>query len=551
MIFLINLFFLVVSQGACASNNTVEHKNFQLNLYLDNIRYNTQEKIGILPYILAKPDGTYLEIGTGGDPIAVILEKISQSARTKIIASDVDERVLESLPVRHPVLKKYIGSEQGPSLVLQQLNAIDMGIIANESLDGINASSVMHEILSYAGGFGAMKKFIKEAFRTLKPEGVLVYRDPEAVHNKKMQVSVSLKNKSIRLFAHIFLYKFLDSTGSSLARAGNKVALFTSDEVHFTIYKKNECNPIMLSYKEYLQVPCYDIDFSRPYKLSLPLGLYRELARHYLTYLHVCNPLVFVKAVPDIQSNFYMVHSLAHSTSQILHDFLAKKNHALVDGKIDQAAKNSITIEIEKNEQVLEFGIPLHFEEKEKQHKLRLLLKKYDLKPGTHSIAISKNDFLLDYRVFGMLFDEVSEIFDDSNAPLHRAEMCHAQWLKREGEEYYFYSSADELISSMLSITYQASVATKITGTENQVLCPLSADDSFCVDRLCYTELLSSSLEVYDAFGYTIPVKDGKRVIHFGKMPLSKALVIMEEIVTKEPLDYPHTRKVLESLKNQ
>jgi hypothetical protein len=551
MIFLINLFFLVVNQALLGATNTVEHKNFQLNLYLDNIRYNTQEKIGILPYILAKPEGTYLEIGTGGDPIAVMLERIPQSAPTKIIASDVDERVLESLPVRHPVLKKYIGSQKGPSLVLQQLNAIDMSVIADQSLDGINASSVMHEILSYAGGFSAMEKFIKEAFRTLKSGGVLVYRDPEAVHNKKMQVSVTLKNKSIRLFAHIFLYKFLDSTGSSLARAGNKVALFNSDEVTFTIYKKNECQPITLSYKDYLQVPSYDIDFSRPYKLRLPLGLYRELARHYLTYLHVCNPLVFVKAVPDIQSNSYVVHCLAHSTSQLLHDFLAKKNHALVDGKIDQSAKNSITTEIEKNEQVLEFGIPFHFEEKEKQHKLRLLLKKYDLEPGTHSVAVSKNDFLLDYRVFGMLFDEVSEIFDESNAPLNRSEMSHAQWLKREGEEYYFYSSADELISSMLSITYQASVAAQVDGREYEVLCPLSADDSFFVDRLCYTELLSRSLEVYDSFGYTIPVKDGKRVIHFGKMPIKKALVIMEEIVTKEPLEYPRTRAVLESLKNQ
>jgi SAM-dependent methyltransferase len=189
-------------------SNTVEHKDFQLDLYLDYIRYNTQEKVGILPYILQKPEGTYLEIGTGGDPIALMLEKIPANARTILIASDVDDHILKALPVRHPALNKYIESKQGPSLRLQQLNAVDMHIFENNSLDGINASSVLHEIVSYAGGFNGMNKFFQESFRALKPGGILVYRDPECVSDKKTPVTVSLKNKSVRLFAHIFCISF-------------------------------------------------------------------------------------------------------------------------------------------------------------------------------------------------------------------------------------------------------------------------------------------------------------------------------------------------------
>lgn len=77
----------------------------------------------------------FLEIGTGGDPIAAMLEKIPQASRTKLIASDVDERVLQSLPMRHLLLKRYIGSEQGPCLYLQQLNAVDMHVNRPGAID--------------------------------------------------------------------------------------------------------------------------------------------------------------------------------------------------------------------------------------------------------------------------------------------------------------------------------------------------------------------------------------------------------------------------------
>ncbi len=64
---------------ANASFNSLEHKEGQQNLYLDLIRYNCQEKIGILSYILERKSGTFLEIGTGGGPIADMLDKIPLS----------------------------------------------------------------------------------------------------------------------------------------------------------------------------------------------------------------------------------------------------------------------------------------------------------------------------------------------------------------------------------------------------------------------------------------------------------------------------------------
>ncbi|MCX5921892.1 MAG: NUDIX domain-containing protein [Candidatus Dependentiae bacterium] len=489
-----------------------------------------------------------MEIGTGGDPIASMLEKMSATARTTLIASDIDENILKALPVRHPGLKKYIGAQVGPCLKLQQLNAIDMSSFQDASLDGINASSVLHEIISYAGGFEGMEKFFGEVFRTLKPSGILVYRDPECVTDKNMVVSVRLKSKTMSLFAHVFLYKFLDHKRSGLARAGRKMSLYSTDDVRFVFYKKNECEPVRLTYQEYLSVPSYDIDFSRQYSLTLPCGLYRELARHYITYLHDCNPLVFVRSIPVIGSNLYTTSYLAHSTASLFNNFLVKSNGQICDGKINHVVKNALDQEINSNSQVLEFGIPLHFSSRIKESQLRSLLRKYDFDPGHHIIALNNGDCLVDYRVFGMLYDDINQLFDKFNGVVDKKDITHAQWLKREGEEFYFYHSADELIAKVLSLTL-AAAQQKNQGGDLYVLCPLSENHNKFVDRLCYTEVLNNSLEVRDALGYSITVKDGKRVVHFCKMLLKDAIAVCEKIIEEGPMEYPRVREWVDGAK--
>lgn len=528
--------------------NSVEHKNLQLDLYLDLISYNSQEKIGILPYVLQNPEGVYLEIGTGGDPIAEMLDKIPEDFSVTFIASDIDEDVLKSLPNRHPELRKYIDNTKGPKLKLQKLNAVDMSIFKDGSLSGINASSVLHEIISYSGGFEGMEKFFKESFRTLKPEGVLVYRDPENVIDKESCVSVNLKNKSIRLFTHVFLYKFLDKRGSYLAKIGKKFVLYNTNDILFKIYKKNEPSAVNLTYDQYLEVPSYDIDFSRRYILTVPKGLYRELARHYITYLHQCNPLMFVKCIPDISSGRYTVNYLAHSTSGIFNNFLYKNNWQIEEGRISALEKNELDQEIDENSQVLEFGIPLHFVSKVKEAELRRLLKKYDLNPGNYIIALNNGDCLLDYRIFGMLYDEINkQIFDRFNGVIDKKMEEHAKWLKREGEEFYFYCSADELITKVLEITLAESDSDKDI-QEIYVLCPLSETHNKFINRLCYTEILNSSLEVHDKLGYAVEVKDGKRIIHFCKKNLKEAISICKNIIGANPLEYQNLQRTIDKL---
>ncbi len=544
--------------GVFDANNlqVVDHKNAQLKLYLDAIQYNVQEKIGILPYILQKKSGIYLEIGTGGDPIAELIEAIPSNYPVEIIASDVDQNVLDAILLRHLALKEHVQFEKYPYLHLKQLNAIDMSSIPNNYLDGINASSVVHEIISYAGGYDGCKKFFQEAHRVLKNDGILIYRDPEFVAHEKQLVTVQLNNKPSRLFAHIFLYKFLDDYCSVLAQHNNKFFMYDSQDVHFICYKKGEPNCCKYAYKEYLQIPSYDVDFSRKYAISLPYGLYRELSRHYLTYLHACNPLVYVKAIPHVTFDNYAIHYWAHSTKNIVKNFLIEFSENLHDEYLTFGQKILIDNAIEKNCEVLEFGIPLRFISKAKKIALRTLLKEYGFDPYRYIISVNNEITLLDYRIFGMFYDQIKGMFDNDNTIEFPDHEKHAYWLKREGEEYYFYYSVDALLSQVLlfSLEEEYRIKPELGASPHfydtcMVLCPCDKEHNIFLNRQCYSELLKDTLEVFDGMNYPLEVFDGKRIIHFKKTTLSQAIEICEAIIKTDPLQYVQLTKTIDTLK--
>lgn len=517
--------------------NKVDHKNSQLNLYLDLIKYNTYEKLEILPYILKNQTGIYLEVGTGGDPIFDLLSKLPETLSATIIASDIDHNILQALPQRHPGLLKYIQNrEAGPKLILQQLDGTDMSCFPDNYLSGINASAVIHEIISYAGGLDGLNKFFTESLRTLKDDGLLIYRDPEGVQNKNELVHMKLNNASIRLFSHIFIPKFLDTHASKLAKSGNKSEKYSKDLIQIHFYNKNSNNSMTVSYDEYIKIQTYTIDFSRDYTITLPRGLCREIERHYLTYLHQCNPLVFVKILPSLDSDSYYINYLAHSTQSILEDFIIKNSLDTSNGCISYNTKNAINNTIKKNITTIEFGLRIHFTSVAKQKLLIDLLKKHHFDPNLYIIQTADHDILLDYRIFGILYDYIMEkIFDDNNGPINLEDILHAQWLKREGEETYIYYSDDELIAQIAQLSLSQN-----KNNESYLLCPISADHNKFIPRLCYEEILKSSININNSSGYPIEIKEGKRIIHFCKMQAQKAYPILLDIIKKAPENYIH-----------
>lgn len=529
----------------------LNHKNGDLALYLDLISYNIHEKIGILPYILKNSQGTYLEIGTGGDPIAEMFKQIPDALDIVVIASDIDKNVLDALPVRHPSLAKYVDAISGPRLKLVQLDATDLSMFKNNFFDGINASSLVHEIISYAGGFTALDIFFREIFRVLKLGGVFVYRDPESFFVNNENVSLLLKSRNLKLFAHIFFAKFLDKRGSLLAENGRKFCMYRPEDLFIKFFKKESSELVTVDYNQYMKLPTQIIDFSRQYTLTLPYGLYREFARHYLTYLHQCNPLTYVKCLPDILSENYLVNYFAHSTPQLFVNFLNKNNAYISDGKISQAQKRELNKHIQNSVRVIEDGILIQCNNDQAEAALCRFLKKYGFDES--NLYISRLDAtccLLDYRLFGLLYDQLNkDIFSTDVSIVHKEDEIHAQWLKREGEESYFYLSSDDLIARVLAITQQ-SVIDETGNKRTMVLAPLSVDKNIFVERICYTELLNQVLDAHDLQGHAIDIIDGKRVIHFGKMYLEDAIAVCEEIIALDPSHYLSLKEFVDRVKN-
>lgn len=526
--------------------NTVDHKNTNLVKYLDLIKYNIKEKTEILPYILEEEDGVFLEIGMGGDPIINLFSQIPSNKNATIIASDVDNRILELLLERHPQLEKYASNHSsGPKLILKQLNAIDMQYFSDNYLSGINASSLVHEIVSYAGGINAFNSFFKESFRVLKPDGVLIYRDPEAVLLKNKTVKANLKNKSIKLFTHIFLTKFLDNSYCNLAKSNKKFVQYNAKDITFYCYKQYSKELCTLTYDEYLKTQSYDIDFSRQYTVRLPLGLIREIERHYLVYLKECNPLAFVKCMPKINTDLFFLSYLSNNSIKAFQEFLTYNQVESKDGLINSETKDLLNETIDNKVKPIEYGLKILIPSQVKKQKLINLLKQEGFEPGFYIKLIKKDTYLIDYRLFSLFYDFFSEsILDENNKLLNPEDAVHAIYLKSEGDETYCYYSDDELISKVAMITLEDNK----DPSNLMVLCPVSAEHNKFIPRICYQKVLNDVVEVTDNAGYSIKNKEGKRIIHFKKTELSKAIEIYKTIINSDPDRYINLQSLVNTL---
>jgi hypothetical protein len=199
---------------------------------------------------------------------------------------------------------------------------------------------------------------------------------------------------------------------------------------------------------------------------------------------------------------------------------------------------------ISQETKAIEYGIPLHFTSREKEWKLARILKEHGFDPLTYITCINDGDCLLDYRIFALLYDQITaHVFDAENGPINLQDTMHAQYLKREGRETYTYYSDDQLIAAVGKITYEQS-----TTAPRFVLCPISAAHNKCISRLCYEEILRSSLDIFDTSGYAVDIKEGKRIIHFAKMPIDQALGVYHNIVATNPTRYTNIEQLITQL---
>ena len=338
------------------------HKNQELSRYLDSISHNLREKTQLVEYVERYPNGTFVEIGTGGDPLKELLSALPINLNPTIIACDINPDVLESLIARNPELREFMcESENGPKLETRVVNAVSMPF-QDESISGLNLSAVFHEIYSYSGGNEAVIKSFEESYRVLEKEGILLYRDPEHIDNPEDIVNMDLKTRDAKLLTNLFLAKFLDHQFTCLKDSNGrsiKPNTYSQDIVRFRYYPKDSDECTELSFSEYLKIPSRDIDFSKSVSLTAPRGLCREIERHFITFLYDCNPLVFAKLTKSDDTDSHKISFLTDKIAKTFSTFVNRSDIEMVDNRITEAGKNKIEEEIYFRTKYMEFGVPV------------------------------------------------------------------------------------------------------------------------------------------------------------------------------------------------
>ncbi|MBP9748527.1 MAG: methyltransferase domain-containing protein [Candidatus Pacebacteria bacterium] len=143
----------------------------------------------------------------------------------------------------------------------------------------------------------------------------------------------------------------------------------------------------------------------------------------------------------------------------------------------------------------------------------------------SNGIATSRKDKKLKLSIgaLNLLNKKIRELADEDceleTSPETREVL---NWGIREGEEHYFYGSVEDVIGNFAlhSITKEG-----VGSTGFSCLCPISLEHIKRVERSKHQAFLDGNFTRSDNGN----LKDGKRHIHFAKMPLEKAYLIILE----------------------
>lgn len=136
----------------------------------------------------------------------------------------------------------------------------------NETFSGINISAVLHEVYSYGGGLREVRKALREITRVLIPNGVVCYRDIFAPNRDFFGHSDQLYlNPTWVAFLKHFLPDFLAQSATPYAKKQETIRFYQSidGDEHLCGWK--------------------DLQTHLSVRMDAPLGLQREIQRHYLT----------------------------------------------------------------------------------------------------------------------------------------------------------------------------------------------------------------------------------------------------------------------------
>ncbi len=518
----------------------VEHKNGVLDAYLTDISNSQHEKTELIEYMKQFPGEIFMDIGTGGDSVATMLDAIPDSDTTTLIAADIDADILNAIPVRHPQLQKYLDVSSTKNLKLMPMNATKMYSLENNTLKGVGASSVAHEIFSYVPTQSGLDLFFSEITRVLKPEGTFIYRDAAWVDNPDERCTLVIKKPIAKYFVSLFICKFLDRDFSVIRTFDGQCAkptMHADKEIFFNVFVKNTQEYKKLSFQEFLYFPSYNIDYKKEFSLELPRGLVSEIQRHYVLFLRN----VFAPGFLDhelFKKPYIDIDNIDEYAVRVFVDFVVKYNIPIKNKRIVHHDFSTLLTTKKLLKNSFKYGIYL---KKTRNKELANYLQKLYQQgiPETLMHFFDEKTLFVDPKLATLLFRQADcGIFPfEGNYPIKTFE-----WLAREGEEHYFYKTLDELITYIAHLSKHYTKGTKKAG---YLLCPRDRHALKEVPRQIYKKVLEHDMAILDQHGNTMPVITNKNIVHFCLHKEEDAIQILQQIAHQDPLKFKQLNKWL------
>ena len=332
-----------------------------------------------------------VEIGPGG---GVAIDSLVDSIEAELpqYIGHLGLRLIELDGIESESLKKArtrfnaVGKSELVYGDAQELDAV----LGQESTDVITACAVFHEVYSYGGGERGLSNAFLASNRTLRPGGYLAYRDVLTVPKASLhdQERVSYNEQSWVQFTKMFLPYYLDNATHPYM-----------NHMDIVEYEQNGA-----------RIRPEKIDSVTPLDMIAPIGVSRELQRHYIT-------------MRDIMW----------------------RSHVLGVTPILEGENAPDWINYESGERLIHFTT-------DDTAFLDQCMKDRD---GNCVLESDSFETIVDKRLYEVL--KRAEADDQSEG----AEIWR-QWIAREGCETYMYATVDQLIGAVALSTYDDTGGSKI-----------------------------------------------------------------------------------------
>jgi len=512
--------------------SNVDHKSEYIDTYLLHVSNHMQEKTEILQYIHMNPQGTYIDIGTGGDAVAILAENIAAHTRPTLIAADIDPLVIEYIKKRRPDIQKYINSTTGPKIELVTMSATDMRSIQDSTIAGIGASALAHEIFSYVPAKSSLDQFVEEICRVLEKQGVFIYRDPKWVDDPYMPCTMTIQRDIAKYYTIAFLTKFLDRTYTLIRDYKgecSKPSLYSMNHVYIHIYNKHVDQLQRLCFADFFSMPSTHFDYTKEVIIEASKGLLAECQRHYLMFAKDYYAAAFIDT--HLFQNNLAIDTLDADLQEILLQFanthdLSLEDHTITKDTWPLYCKEELIVSKLFNE-----GCILHLD----AHKILPCT----VHPNLLTL-LDEHTVCIDPKLLILLFQGNQQGFFTALSQDDFIPWDLLTHLKLEGEEHYFYKTTDEIITHFGQFSRHI---LKDTSKDAYLLAPISAQEIREAPRDFYKTILQRDFLLCSACGEVQEPVTEKNLIHFALQPESSAFAVYLDILRNHTNRYPELHK--------